>query len=122
MPRADGPFKVLEKVNDNAYKLDLPGEYQVSATFNVRDLTPYLDDTEDLDLRTNPIQPGENDVIHERLVPSLGPITRARAKEINETFNGLMQEFWADSRKTNPHEDQTLITIIQAKMGGNYGD
>jgi hypothetical protein len=24
LPRADGPFKVLERVNDNAYKLELP--------------------------------------------------------------------------------------------------
>ena len=25
MPRAEGPFRVLEKVNDNAYKVDLAG-------------------------------------------------------------------------------------------------
>jgi hypothetical protein len=25
MPRADGPFKVIEKINDNAHKLELPG-------------------------------------------------------------------------------------------------
>ena len=35
MPRANGPFRVLEKVNDNAYKLDLPEEYKMSTTFNV---------------------------------------------------------------------------------------
>ena len=38
-PRGDGPFQVLEKINDNAYKVDIPGEYQVSATFNVSDLS-----------------------------------------------------------------------------------
>ena len=27
MPRGDGPFQVLARINDNAYKIDLPGEY-----------------------------------------------------------------------------------------------
>jgi len=39
-PRGDAPFQVLEKINDNAYKLDLPREYgNISATFNVVDLS-----------------------------------------------------------------------------------
>jgi len=42
MPRADGPFEVLEYINDNAYKVDLPGDYGVSATFNIADLSCYL--------------------------------------------------------------------------------
>jgi hypothetical protein len=50
-PRGDGPFQGLEKINDNAYKIDLPGEYGVSATFNVADLTLF--DT-DFDSRSNP--------------------------------------------------------------------
>ncbi|XP_074315387.1 uncharacterized protein LOC141651581 [Silene latifolia] len=48
MPRADGPFKILECYGSNAYKLELASEYGgVSATFNVGDLSPYLED-EDL--------------------------------------------------------------------------
>jgi hypothetical protein len=29
MPRAGGPFKVLERINDNAYKLDLAVDFGV---------------------------------------------------------------------------------------------
>ncbi|XP_074298965.1 uncharacterized protein LOC141629956 [Silene latifolia] len=31
MPRADGPFEVLEKIGSNAYKINLPGDYEVLA-------------------------------------------------------------------------------------------
>jgi len=54
--RGDGPFQVLERINNNAYKLDLPGEYSVSATFNVSDLSPF---DADFDSRTNPLEEGE---------------------------------------------------------------
>nr|GEX54707.1 RNA-directed DNA polymerase [Tanacetum cinerariifolium] len=43
--RADGPFRVLKRINDNAYKIKLPGHYNVSATFNVADLSPYEGDS-----------------------------------------------------------------------------
>lgn len=45
-PRADGPFQVLKRINDNAYTIDLSSEYNVSATFNVADLSPYVTDGE----------------------------------------------------------------------------
>ena len=41
-PRADGPFEVSERLNDNAYILDFPSEYGVCNTFNVSDLSPFL--------------------------------------------------------------------------------
>jgi len=37
-PRGDSPFQVLEKINDNAYKIELPLEYSnVSTTFQCED-------------------------------------------------------------------------------------
>ncbi|KAA3449090.1 gag-pol polyprotein [Gossypium australe] len=47
MPRAAGPFKILTKINDNAYVLDLPAEFGVSTSFNVADLKPYAGEDED---------------------------------------------------------------------------
>ncbi|XP_062188886.1 uncharacterized protein LOC133892188 [Phragmites australis] len=35
MPRGDGPFRVLSKINDNSYKIELPEDYGVSRSFNV---------------------------------------------------------------------------------------
>ena len=57
-PGGDGPFQVLERINDNAYKLDLPGEYNISATFNVSDLSLF-DVGEDS--RSNPFEERRND-------------------------------------------------------------
>ena len=55
LPRGDGPFQGLERIIDNAYRLDLQGEYNISATFNVTDLSPF---DVGADLRTNPSQEG----------------------------------------------------------------
>ena len=57
MPRGDGPFHVLERIGDNAYNLDLLGEYGVSATFNISDLTPFDADN---NFRTSSLQEMED--------------------------------------------------------------
>jgi hypothetical protein len=38
MSRTAGPFKILAKINDNAYKLELPPEFGISPSFNISDL------------------------------------------------------------------------------------
>ncbi|GKD59212.1 RNA-directed DNA polymerase [Tanacetum coccineum] len=69
-PRGDGPFRVLKKINDNAYKIELPGHYNVSATFNVADLSPYKEDSNDEpDSGSSLFQDGEDDAdaVNERV-------------------------------------------------------
>jgi hypothetical protein len=61
MPRADGPFKVLQRINENAYKLDLPADFGVSPTFNIADLKPYLGEEDELESRTTQMQEREDD-------------------------------------------------------------
>jgi hypothetical protein len=89
MPRADGPFKVIAKINDNAYKLELPADFRtVSPTFNIADLKPYFGEDDEVASRTTSIQEGEPDEdipsIDTPAAPTVehihGPITRARAK------------------------------------------
>jgi hypothetical protein len=42
LPRGDGPYKVLAKINDNVYKIDIPTDvFGVNNTFNVADFAPY---------------------------------------------------------------------------------
>ncbi|GKV13904.1 hypothetical protein SLEP1_g24863 [Rubroshorea leprosula] len=87
-PRGDGSFQVIASINDNAYKLELSGEYNVSVSFNVSDLSPF--DLGD-DLRTNPFEERGNDgnqnnprctMSRDPLHILGGPVTRARARKM----------------------------------------
>jgi hypothetical protein len=100
MPHVAGPFKVLTKINENAYILDLPPEFGVSTSFHVADLKPYLGEDEELLSRTTSVQEGEDDEdttststlaapsptpapATPSSAPPSRPITRARAREFN---------------------------------------
>jgi len=65
LPRSNGSFEILKKINPNAYMVDLPREYGVSTTFNVTDLRPYLDEDDEVpSSRTNSLQAEEDDGDH----------------------------------------------------------
>ena len=99
MPRADGPFKIIEKINDNAYKLELPPDFGVSPTFNIADLKPYLGEEDELESRTTSVQEGEDDEditpLDTNDTPPLdiqGAITRARARQLNLEVSSFLSK------------------------------
>ncbi|KAL4188982.1 hypothetical protein AMTRI_Chr08g204780 [Amborella trichopoda] len=60
-----GTFKILKKINYNAYKLKLPSHICTSNVFNVKHLIPYHGDTSDdepLNLRANSFEEGRTDI------------------------------------------------------------
>jgi len=113
MARSNGPFEVLERVGNNAYKLQLPRDMAVSATFNIGDLSPHVEDNIEnpSDLRSNPSEEGEVDAgtlaketqsslgdqqakdnQHQRAIQALFTFTSSRVCTVLETpFGGSNQ-------------------------------
>ena len=126
MPRGDGPFQVLERINDNAYKLDLPGEYNVSATFNVADLSPFAAG-DDFDLRANPFQEEGNDANPpvpvqpttrwgaDPIRMKVGPITRAQAKKFKDNLAVFIQGIFHNQEGLSRSKEPRPVLLIQAK-------
>ena len=105
--------------------MDLPGEYTVSATFNVTDLSPF--DAGD-DLRANPFQDEGNDEDMTKKTRAgpfkvpVGPVTRARAKRFKDDLQNLIIKLEHDEMdvcaKEAVQEDQQLrlVHVIRAEV------
>ena len=50
-----GPLEVLERINDNAYRLRLPSDITTSDVFNIKYLSRYLPPDQPCDSRSNPL-------------------------------------------------------------------
>jgi hypothetical protein len=118
--RGDGPFKVLKRIGPNAYQLELPGEYNVHTTFNVADLSLYVPDLDsDVESETIRAQVEENDAdkaamtpndVDELIrVPFDGPITRNRAKKIQEGTKALLVRLAAVIHESEKKKWVTMI-------------
>jgi hypothetical protein len=82
MSHADGPFKILERINDDAYKVELSPEFGISPTFNISVLRHYMGEEDEVMPRMTSIQEGENDLDNDTLDTTTpfdvqGPITRS---------------------------------------------
>ena len=116
-------FKFLKGSMIIAYKLDLPGEYNVSASFNVTDLSPF--DVSD-DLRTNFQEMGNdaNQVAKTSQDPLSihgGSMTRSRIKKMKEALNELIEHISSSNLvqdynlpELSIQEGPCFLNVIQA--------
>jgi hypothetical protein len=115
IPRADGPFKIIEKINDNAYKLELPPEFGVSPTFNISDLRPYLGEEDALESRMTSIQVEEDEEdithldAHNTPLDIQGPITRAHARQLNLFVSSFLSTSFYDFENRLLTNDYIII-------------
>ena len=86
--KRDVSYQVLERINNNAYKINLPEEFSVHSTLNVADLSSFDVSDDFSDSRTNSFEEGKNDKDHG--VPNVPtrPMTRSKAKKIQQAFIG----------------------------------
>jgi hypothetical protein len=132
LPRGDGPFKVLARINDNAYKIELPGdEYAASDTFNVADLSPFHgheqsesrstlfeegEDDEDIShgipLKNIEQDPQPRDYTYER------PMTRAKAKQLQHEVNLFLNDYEHASHKNHvlPNGGTLLVLRFESQV------
>jgi hypothetical protein len=123
---------VLERINENAYKLELPADFRVSPTFNIADLKPYLGEEDELESRTTQIQEREDDEdipIIGTTTPTTqqGPITQAQARQLNyqvKSFLAIQTSYSPNGVLLKPCDDFLMIRNLKAESDWrkNYSD
>ena len=122
--RGDDLFQVLKRINDNAYKIDLSSEYNVLATFDVFDLSPF---DIDADSRTNLFEKGGNDICfkgqtrHSSTKGQDGdfsmpmePMTRARAKRLRKGYRNLTKAIVEKFIKNGPRRLRCQFMLMSS--------
>jgi hypothetical protein len=133
MPQGDGPFHILAKINDNAYKIDLPPSYSVSNTFNVADLllvtsedtsesrtTPFQGEEDDMTTPLSNILQPLNQAISTQVQPISsptqvfdGPITRSRAKKLQQEVHTLLYEFQLNTNENFMLPKSCMLILLR---------
>lgn len=119
-PRGDGPFKVLDRINNNAYRLELPDDYGINPTFNVADLSLYDKSDEEYDrLMGQPPQGGGDDQVVESCTNYLirfpsGPVSQKKNKSFREAAQRLIRDL---DKNQEQMDNQRILINFKIKSG-----
>ncbi|RDY04988.1 hypothetical protein CR513_11218, partial [Mucuna pruriens] len=106
LPRGDGPFKILKRKNNNAYKVYMPHKFGGNTTFNVIDLS-----TQAPNLRSNSLQEGEDDAY-------IGGHTQGTQESKNKVANPTLEGPMTMGRlKRNQEEVQHELATFKGQEG-----
>ena len=76
-----GPFKILSKINDNAYIVDIPNDWGISNSFNILDLVEFHENENipnEMFLSPTPLESEDfkNSILSPNLVSNVGLIDK----------------------------------------------
>jgi len=120
MPRQDSPFEVLEMITDNAYKVDLLGDYGVSAMFNIADLSLYLEDNYLSNLSLIP--PNKRRMMEVHLASSIRIFGMVKVITIHKSQVKILLTFCKSTRQevldSTPRIHPILCMLFHRPFGG----
>jgi hypothetical protein len=106
MTRAASCYKIIEKVNDNVYKLELSPEFGFSLTFNIAHLKSCTGEEDELESKTTPLQKREDEWMMRLLLLQMhsllfqpymqGPMTIVRMQQLNIEVSSFLSDPFHD--------------------------
>ncbi|RDY04680.1 Tf2-6, partial [Mucuna pruriens] len=110
-PRGDGTFQVLERINDNTYKLDLSTAYG-----------------EEFNSRTNPFEEGRNDrnptdKDKDNLRDTRSPMTRSKTKMMKKSLSGLSSGIKENLEQSESEAAPKWVTVGstgRSRLGSHF--
>jgi hypothetical protein len=126
MTRAASHYKIIEKVNNNVYKLELSPEFEFSLTFNIAHLKSCMGEEDGLQSKTTPLQKREDEWMMRLLLLQMHslllqpymqePMTTARMRQLNLEVSSFLSDPFHDFENRLLPNDAIILKKLKKVM------